>query len=205
MKRVIVATIFLIIALTSIIFGGILFAVFLGILILLGLYELINMVKTKGMNPPFYFIILTSVLFIGLASSRLYEFLFPSFVITAIITFFIILFRGKKAGINDISITLMAIIYSTIFPVHFILIRNLDESSFFILGKSFSIGMGLLILVFLVIASCDIAAYYIGKNFGKIPLWKEISPKKTMEGAIGGTIAGILQGTWLDQMIGGVN
>ena len=87
MKRVIVATIFLIIALTSVISGGILFAVFLGVLIFLGLHEFVNIAKAKGMNPPFYFIILASVLFIGLASFRLYDFLFPSFVITAIITF----------------------------------------------------------------------------------------------------------------------
>lgn len=47
---------------------------------------------------------------------------------------------------------------------------------------------GLLILNFTV----DTAAYFTGKNFGKHKLWEAVSPKKTIEGFIGGVFFSVL-------------
>ena len=38
----------------------------------------------------------------------------------------------------------------------------------------------------------DVFAYYVGKNLGKTPLFPKISPKKTVEGFLGGIIPGTL-------------
>ncbi len=46
----------------------------------------------------------------------------------------------------------------------------------------------MLILTFMV----DTAAYFSGKYFGKHKLWEAVSPKKTIEGAIGGVLASVL-------------
>jgi phosphatidate cytidylyltransferase len=48
-----------------------------------------------------------------------------------------------------------------------------------------------MLLVFVVVVS-DSAQYYSGRMFGRRPLAPAISPKKTIEGAIGGLVAGIL-------------
>jgi phosphatidate cytidylyltransferase len=56
------------------------------------------------------------------------------------------------------------------------------------------------LLVFILVWSSDTFAYVAGRLFGKHPLYAELSPKKTIEGFIGGTIlaagAGALLSLW---------
>jgi phosphatidate cytidylyltransferase len=49
-----------------------------------------------------------------------------------------------------------------------------------------------LLILFLIVWSADIAAYFVGKRFGKHTLVSRISPGKTWEGVLGGLIAGII-------------
>lgn len=49
-------------------------------------------------------------------------------------------------------------------------------------------GRDYLILLFALVFCCDSAAYFAGKYFGKRPLASRISPKKTVEGAIAGSL-----------------
>ena len=49
-----------------------------------------------------------------------------------------------------------------------------------------------LLILFLIVWSTDIAAYFVGKKFGKHALVSRISPGKTWEGVVGGLIAGII-------------
>lgn len=49
-------------------------------------------------------------------------------------------------------------------------------------------GLYTLILPFLVCAATDTFAYFVGRRFGKQPLAPNVSPKKTVEGAVGGTL-----------------
>lgn len=53
-------------------------------------------------------------------------------------------------------------------------------------------GFYLTVLVLLGIWSTDSGAYFIGRAFGKTKLWPAISPKKTVEGAIGGLLCGFV-------------
>lgn len=52
----------------------------------------------------------------------------------------------------------------------------------------------LIIFVILIIWANDSFAYIVGKNFGKTKLFERISPKKTIEGFLGGFIFAILTG-----------
>ena len=50
-----------------------------------------------------------------------------------------------------------------------------------------------IIVLLLVTFSMDTGAWFFGKNFGKHKLWPKVSPKKTVEGLIGGALtAGVM-------------
>ena len=58
-------------------------------------------------------------------------------------------------------------------------------------------GLDLLLWVFIVTWSTDIGAYFAGRSFGRNPLAPAISPKKTVEGLIGGIVAAaVFGGIW---------
>nr|HQU58774.1 phosphatidate cytidylyltransferase [Saprospiraceae bacterium] len=50
----------------------------------------------------------------------------------------------------------------------------------------------------------DTGAYLVGSRFGKTPLFPRISPKKTWEGAVGGTLSTLLVAIFVHQFLGGL-
>lgn len=53
-------------------------------------------------------------------------------------------------------------------------------------------GLFWTLLIFLCIWATDSGAYFAGNWFGKHPLWPAISPKKTVEGSVGGLVLAIV-------------
>ena len=91
-------------------------------------------------------------------------------------------FKQKGTTMATIAGTILAITYVGLLGGFIIQMRWLD-------GKFH----GLIPLASLVAASkgSDIGAYTLGRIAGRHKLWPELSPNKTVEGAIGGMIAGI--------------
>ena len=63
----------------------------------------------------------------------------------------------------------------------------------------------LLGFLILVTKSSDIGAYFWGRKFGRIPLIKRISPKKTWEGAVGGLFTSLVIGLIFSVFITSMN
>lgn len=55
--------------------------------------------------------------------------------------------------------------------------------------------ISLLIVLFLITWGMDIGGWFFGKRFGKHKLWERVSPKKTIEGLLGGMLTAGLLGT----------
>lgn len=53
-------------------------------------------------------------------------------------------------------------------------------------------GLKVLLFAFFVVWATDIGAYMVGRKFGKNKLWPEISPNKTIEGALGGIASAVV-------------
>ena len=58
----------------------------------------------------------------------------------------------------------------------------------------------IIIVLLFVNFGMDSAAWFFGKNFGKHKLWPKVSPKKTIEGLIGGVLSTGLMGSILWQL-----
>lgn len=104
-------------------------------------------------------------------------------------------FSKGKISFNAISEIFVSVIYVTVSFTSLSLLRFLNVKT-----GAFNIA-----LVFMVAWVCDVFAYLVGSLFGKHKLIPEISPKKTVEGAIGGVLftalACLLYGFLLDTII----
>lgn len=178
-KRIISSIILLSIFLATL-FIDWLFGLLVTAFIIVGLYEFFTMVETKGINIYKYFgigigaMIPLSILF-HFELTRSWELLFIGLALLFLI---LMQFRRRENSgvIVAISTTIFGILYVSWFLSFFIKIRYLSG------------GVGLIFTVILITKLGDIGAYFIGSRFGKSPLIPRISPKKSIEGAIGGLI-----------------
>lgn len=97
------------------------------------------------------------------------------FLIIAIL-FLRIIFENGKYRMEDAAHTLFGIIYIPFLLSFALMIRNMDR------------GFEYIWLVIIGASVTDIFAYFTGTLFGRHKLIPAISPKKTVEGAIGGAL-----------------
>lgn len=184
--RVGVAIVGIPLILAAIYFGKLYFLALIDIILVLALKEFFNLAKCKGYQPMTWFGYLSA-----LAISWNFYFhhtRWLSAVILAILMIGLILqmLLGKDNAIANISITIFGIFYLSLLSF-FILLREIAVDS----HVSYLTGAWLVVIVFASIWLCDTGAYLVGSSFGKHPLFKRVSPKKTWEGAIGGLVAAI--------------
>ncbi len=155
-----------------------------GIIALLGLGEFFNVVGVLKSKYPcalfgFLFCIAASAGTI-LLSDNVFEYMLPACLIFVFLLMLgMVLFR-KETSFDNIAAAFTGTLYITVFFLHILLIRQLE------LGKI------LIWILFISAWATDTFAYFCGKSFGKHKLCPNISPKKTVEGAIGGMVGCII-------------
>ncbi len=94
--------------------------------------------------------------------------------------FIIMLKEHKKISVNQVGLTIFSIIYIPVFLSTLIDIYRLEN------------GIYYLWIVFIGAFMTDTFAYFCGYFFGKHKLCPNISPKKTVEGSVGGSICSVV-------------
>jgi phosphatidate cytidylyltransferase len=154
----------------------------IGILTGVGVWEYAQMAKTKGTNP-------STNLMIGVAVLEVLAFyislVYPQWsklalmiMVLGFISFFVVRFRKPENALLNVAVEFFGVCYLAI-PISFILA---------ILYPRPELVDGRLWLVYLIAVTkiTDVGGYFVGKLLGKHPLAPHLSPRKTVEGAIGG-------------------
>lgn len=187
-KRVISAVVALLILVPIFYVGGIIFDLAVIALALLGLREFLKVKETKKQIPSFIsfisYIILTLILISSLNVSKM-VFMVDYRILSALFLVFLlpaILYHDRsKYSITDAFYLIGGVFFLAISFSILIVIRNMD--------------LNLIIYLFLITIMTDTYAYIIGMLIGKHKLLEDVSPNKTWEGMIAGTVFGTLIAT----------
>ena len=156
----------------------------------IGLYEFYRMFKNSGYHPQTFIGILVGVLvvagfYIGAVSEGAVTYVFSPDVMVAaafVAAFLCRLFSGRdtNGAMVDVALTFTGVVYVAWLASYIVLVRAWNAG-----GVD---GRDLIFFLFLVTWATDIGAYYIGSRLGRHKLYPKISPKKSVEGAVGGFV-----------------
>ena len=190
-KRVISAIIAIPLLLFFTISGGFIFKAGVIFITAVALYEYINAYKNTENKAIIFVLFLGFILYYSLIFTDKYKYILPIIFLVVIISMATPIFNDKYNVISS-TITITGFIYIVGFLSLLILIRDYNHGSM------------LIWLVFIISWCCDTFAYYSGRKFGKHKLCPRVSPKKTVEGSLGGilgSVVGILIWGYFNQNI----
>ena len=178
--RIISALVALPLLIFFVVTGGTALKVAMMAVALIGLYELYK--AFSGYIKPVHFI--------GFAAALIYMLFIEKIIYTPqMLNVFIALFllvilayvviTHESGNTMDGVVTFFGFFYVCFLISHVYLTRQFEHGEFFVW------------LVFFSAFCCDVGAYFTGMAFGKHKLIPQLSPKKTVEGAIGGVVVAV--------------
>ena len=119
---------------------------------------------------------------VGLVYAGSAPFLLLSIVLPCLSLALVYLFRFQdmQTVSRDLAVSLLGLLYIPLLLSHAILLRALPA------------GRDWVFLVLFVVMASDTLAYFVGRTFGRHRLYEAVSPKKTVEGSLGGLVGGVL-------------
>ncbi|MBD2389556.1 phosphatidate cytidylyltransferase [Aphanizomenon flos-aquae NRERC-008] len=209
-SRIVSGIIAIVMALSSTLLGGWYFTIAIAIVVFLGQQEYFNLVRSRGITPAIKTTMFVSQVLLAICTldPSLADAIMP---IAGTLICFYLLFQPKLATIADISASIMGLFYVGYLPSYWVRLRGIDHdltsnlplngywpSNWYDItqGNFSNLSTGLIttILTFLCIWAADIGSYTFGKFFGKTRL-SDISPRKTVEGAVFGIVASVAVAT----------
>jgi phosphatidate cytidylyltransferase len=186
--------------------GGLVWWTFVMLQTMIGLAEFWGMMRRKGLVPY-------RVLGFATAAGLLWWVFRPhwphvDFLVTAVLLLtlaFELRRPGMRHRVENMAVTLFGVLYIGWLSAHFVLLRELPWTA----GTAYADGMRYVLLAFFVTWSCDTGAYAFGRMFGRVRPWTAISPRKSVEGAVGGlamaVVAAFVARGWFAPFLGFVD
>ena len=163
--------------------GDVWFLAIVALIAVFSQYELLKMVH----YPPRVLMVLTLVVtplcLLAMFFTR-FDIVFLILLFAAIFTNLSLLFYKSSEFIKMSFVGLGSVIYPGLSLGSMILLRNIQIEGY----PEIDMGRNIVIMMIIAVYATDIFAFYIGRLIGKHPLFPSVSPKKTIEGAVGGFV-----------------
>ena len=163
----------------------IIFAIALGLLSLIAVFEMFRVIgieKNYFLSVPAYIIALAfPILAYFFAKTHTFGFLLlgaAALFVYLIYTFFVAVFMRGQLKFSELSQAFSASTYIIFSFTSISFLRYVDSRT----------GIWNLVIILVSAWGSDVFAYFTGRFFGKHKLIPEVSPKKTIEGSIGGIV-----------------
>lgn len=186
-KRVATAFLVGLPALFAIIAGGVWLTALVLIVVFFASKEYTEILRNKGFLPSLKIILASSAIFAGLAYFNRFDLIALAFTLSATMAFMWVLFRGRQPYIANVATTLLGFVYCGWFPLHLLFLRNMGGNLDGWIIPS-PLGAGYCLLILFAVLVTDTFCYIVGCKYGKNKLSPVISPNKTIEGSIGGSL-----------------
>ncbi|NLI93278.1 MAG: phosphatidate cytidylyltransferase [Peptococcaceae bacterium] len=167
--------------------GGLYLALLVTVLALLGLREFLDIGRKADFVSQSRLIVIFCALWLGIFLFGYYTWLLPLGLI-----WFVLIFGRYALNYPDISYTqasygFLAFVYPVALFTYLYFLRELPH------------GLVWCFFVFTVVWATDTGAFFVGTAFGRRKLAPRVSPKKSVEGAVGGLLSAMLLGLvfWL--------
>lgn len=174
--------------------GGLVWLLFTLLIVVLGVRELYRMMESKGLAPhwksgTFAVLLLPVGTYLRLQTGRTAEWnLGALFTVLVGAILLAELRRGAgKQAVGNIAATLLGVVYLGWFGSHIELLRELPRAW----RLPYALGASFAILPFFLVWVCDTAAYAVGLAIGRRRLMPDVSPQKSVEGAVAGLLASV--------------
>lgn len=173
--------------------GGTAIGIAIFLLAVVGMYEFFKALSKGGYKPVFFagYLACFPLLYLALAGTipglgqergnpavvrfELMAAAACGFLLIVIL-FGLLIFSNGKYTISDIAVTLLGMIYVGFLFSFVTLTRNMGNGYLYIW------------LIFIGAWATDTFAYFTGVSFGKTKILPKVSPKKSLEGSIGGVV-----------------
>jgi len=187
--RTITGIVFVLVMLTATIASQYSYALLFLLILIGGITEYLNFFRHSEVHPNRFLCYLISIFLFAttflIAGGTIGIKYFLALLPLLLVVMAAELFRKQEKPAEDIAVTIFSIIYLAI-PLSLINFLVFPE-----LSNNNSYTPRLLIALFGLIWTYDSGAYLVGVSIGKHRLFERISPKKSWEGAIGGTLIAI--------------
>ena len=204
LTRLITGTIMGLIMLFSLLIGGVPLFVITMLIVILATKEYVCILKHKGFYPSIKVILFADAFLALLAYLNRFNMVSFALTVCSITAFMWVLFKGRQPYIANVATTILGFVYGGLFPLYLIFLRDIGSNPTYhycLKSTGECVGKGFVILIFFAVLLTDTGCYYFGSKFGKHKLAPIISPNKTIEGSIGGTLCAIAVSVFIGHFI----
>lgn len=177
--RVLSSIVLVAIILTAFLCGGIFALAVTAFAAVAGLFELYRVIGIERSPMGVAGLVLAGCYYLNLYFSLIHEELLFFIIVLTIFLFFYVL-KYPRYTISNVAEAFFGFVYVAVMLSFLYRTRALYGGEYYVW------------LIFLCSWGCDTAAYCVGKMFGKHHMTPELSPHKTIEGAVGGILGSAL-------------